>query len=87
MNNSGFSEMEQKVIDVLKQQYGKTFEAMEETEVQSKIDASKKLYESSVKAFRNNQSAHNYNILITSMIALQYWNQKKIKTFIISEDF
>ena len=87
MNNSGFSEMEQKVIDVLKQQYGKTFEAMEETEVQSKIDASKKLYESSVKAFRNNQSAHNYNILITSMIALQYWNQKKIKTCIISEDF
>ena len=87
MNNSGFSEMEQKVIDVLKQQYGKTFEAMEETEVQSKIDASKKLYESSVKAFRNNQSAHNYNVLVTSMISLQYWNQKKIKTFIISEDF
>lgn len=87
MNELGYSEMEAKVIDVLKQQYGKTFEAMDETEVQSKIDASKKLYESSVKAFRSNQSAHNYNLLITSMIALQYWNQKKVKTFIISEDF
>lgn len=87
MNELGYSEMEAKVIDVLKQQYGKTFEAMDETEVQSKIDASKKLYESSVKAFRSNQSAHNYNLLITSMIALQYWNQKKVKSFSTSEDF
>ena len=87
MNELGYSEMEAKVIEVLKQQYGKTFEAMDETEVQSKIDASKKLYESSVEAFRSNQSAYNYNLLITSMIALQYWNQKKVKSFIISEDF
>ena len=60
---------------------------MDEEKVQDKIDACKKLFESTVKLYRKNQSASNYNLLTTAMISLQYWNQKSIKMFSLVEDF
>ena len=84
---NGLNEMEETIFTILKNQYGQTWQAMDESVVQTKIDLSNKLYESSVKSFRNNPSASNYNILVTAMMALQYWTQKRVKSFTTSEDF
>ena len=87
MNKYGHSETEDLIISALKKQYGMSWEAVEEDVVQNKIDNCKKLYELAVDEYRINQSAYNYNILITAMISLQYWNQKKTKAFSTTEDF
>jgi len=71
----------------LKEEFGSIHVAMDENKVQEKIDNSKKLYELAVNEYRINQSAHNYNILITAMLSLQYWNQKRARFFSITEDF
>ena len=63
------------------------YEALDEEVVQDKIDICKRLYNKAVDEYRINQSAYNYNILITAMVSLQYWNQKKVKMFSITEDF
>jgi len=87
MNKYGHSDTEELIFNALKQEYGKIWEAVDEELVQTKIDSCKKLYELAVNEYRVNQSAYNYNILITAMISLQYWNQKKTKLFSITEDF
>ncbi|MAP53980.1 MAG: hypothetical protein CL605_03675 [Altibacter sp.] len=87
MNEYGHSETEELIYGALKREYGEVWEKMDEEIVQKKIDASKKLYEIAVDDFRKNQSAFNYNILITAMLSLQYWNQKKTKLFSLTEDF
>ena len=87
MNDYGHSETEELIYGALKQKYGEVWVKMDEEIVQEKIDSSKKLYEIAVDDFRKNQSAFNYNILITAMLSLQYWNQKKTKLFSITEDF
>ncbi len=87
MNKYGHSETEELVIASLKANYGSIHESIDEEVVQDKIDNSNKLYELAVKEYRVNQSAYNYNILITAMVALQYWNQKKVKLFSTTEEF
>lgn len=86
-NDYGHSETETLIYGALKEKYGETWQKMDEEIVQEKIESSKRLYEIAVKDFRKNQSAFNYNILITAMLSLQYWNQKKTKMFSITEDF
>ena len=87
MNKYGHSETEDLIIKALKMQYGSIHEALDEEVVQDKIDICKRLYNKAVDEYRINQSAYNYNILITAMVSLQYWNQKKVKMFSITEDF
>lgn len=87
MNKHGYSSVEDIVLGALKQEFGSIHQAMDEKMVQEKIDNSKKLYELAVNEYRINQSAHNYNILITAMLSLQYWNQKRARFFSITEDF
>lgn len=87
MNKHGYSSVEDIVLNVLKKEFGSIHQAMDEKMVQEKIDNCKKLYELAVDEFRINQSAHNYNILITAMLSLQYWNQKRARFFSITEDF
>ena len=82
-----FNENEELVISALKQTYGETWKPLEEEVIQEKIDASKKLFDLTTKEFRINQSAYNYNMLLTAMLSLQYWTQKKSKSFSITEDF
>lgn len=87
MNKYGHSEAEDLIFSALKKQYGMTWEALDESVVQEKIDSCKNLYELAVDEFRLNQSAYNYNLLITAMVSLQYWNQKRVKLFTTTEEF
>lgn len=82
-----FSELEQKLIDSIQKEYGSFHEKMDEAFVMEKIQSSRNLYELAVDEFRLNQSAYNYNLLITAMISLQYWNHKKVKLFTTTEEF
>lgn len=87
MNKYGHSEIEERVLNTLKKEYGNRWEAIDEATVLEKIQAAKLLYQMATDEFFDNQSAYNYNLCITSMIALQYWNQKRVKLFSTSEDF
>ena len=87
LNTYGHSEVEELVLKMLKSLYGSIHESVNEELVLSKIEACKKLYELAVDEYRINQSAHNYNILISAMVGLQYWNQKKTKLFTLTEEF
>ena len=78
---------EEKIYKILKVTYGETWEALDESVVQDKLDKCHELYDNNVILFKKNQSASNYNMLNIAMISLQYWNQKKIKMFSLEEDF
>lgn len=82
-----YSDFENKVLESLFKEFGKVYESLEEEVVMKKAESASKLYELSVEKFRVNQSAHNYNMLVLGMITLQYWNQKKVRLFNITEDF
>ena len=82
-----YSEFENKILDKLQKEFGKVHEALEEEMVMEKVRVARNLYELSVEEFRINQSAHNYNMLILGMVTLQYWNQRRVRLFNITEDF
>lgn len=82
-----FSKVEETVIDVLREQYGPTWEKEMSEVVEDKRTTSKEMYDKMVLRFADNQSAQNYNLLITSMLSLQYWNQKQIMNFSTEVDF
>ena len=81
------NETEEKIFKILKVTYGETWEALDESVVQDKLDKCHELYDNNVILFKKNQSASNYNMLMVAMVSLQYWNQKKIKMFSLVEDF
>ncbi len=82
-----YSEFENRILDKLQKEFGKVYEELDEEVVMEKVRVARNLYELSVEEFRINQSAHNYNMLVLGMITLQYWNQKKVRMFNITEDF
>ena len=82
-----YSEFEELVLDAIKKEFGSIREEMDEKTVMEKVKASRNLYEYAVEEYRVNQSAKNYNLLITGMVSLQYWNQKKVRLFSITEEF
>lgn len=82
-----YSEFENRILDKLQKEFGKVYEELDEELVMEKVRVARNLYELSVEKFRINQSAHNYNMLVLGMITLQYWNQKKVRMFNITEDF
>tara|TARA_R110002020_G_scaffold24198_8_gene79833 strand:- start:972 stop:1226 length:255 start_codon:yes stop_codon:yes gene_type:complete len=73
------NETENYVYSALTKEYGDNWDAMDKDIVLEKRQACNKFYNSRVIKFRENQSASNYNMLITAMISLQFWNQRKIK--------
>ena len=81
------NETEEKIFKILKVTYGETWESLDESVVQDKLDKCHELYDNNVILFKKNQSASNYNMLTIAMVSLQYWNQKKIKMFSLVEDF
>ena len=81
------NETEEKRFKIRKVSYGETWEALDESVVQDKLDKCHELYDNNVILFKKNQSASNYNMLMVAMVSLQYWNQKKIKMFSLVEDF
>lgn len=82
-----YSKFEEEILDVLRKGYGPTWKKLDEETVIEKQEAAKEFYKRQSAIFSKNQSASNYNLLITAMLALQYWNQKKIESFSMTEDF
>ncbi len=82
-----FSKVEETIIDVLREQYGPTWKKEMSEVVESKRKTSKEMYDKMVLQYASNQSAQNYNLLITAMLSLQYWNQKRIMNFSTEVEF
>ncbi len=82
-----YNDVEMKMIESLKKEFGETYEVLEEVIVMDKLRIAQQLYNKTVDDYRLNQSAKNYNMLVVAMVCLQYWNQKKVKLFSITEDF
>ena len=82
-----YSEMENKILFALRKEFGNIHDRLDEELVMTKIKLAKALYEQAVEDYRINQSAKNYNTLIVGMITLQYWNQKGVRLFSLTEDF
>lgn len=82
-----YSDVESKMIESLRKEFGEIYEELDEVIVMEKVRIARQLYEKTVDDFRINQSAKNYNMLVVAMVCLQYWNQKKVRLFSITEDF
>ncbi len=82
-----YSDVEMTMLESLKKEFGETYEAIEEVIVMDKLRIAQELYNKTVDDYRGNQSAKNYNMLVVAMVCLQYWGQKKVKLFSLTEDF
>ena len=82
-----YSNVETKMLDSLRKEFGEIYEELDEVIVMEKVRIARQLYEKSVDDYRVNQSAKNYNMLVVAMVCLQYWNQKKVRLFSITEEF
>tara|TARA_R100001460_G_scaffold54467_3_gene93718 strand:+ start:2730 stop:2981 length:252 start_codon:yes stop_codon:yes gene_type:complete len=82
-----YNDIEMKMLESLKKEFGETYEALEEVIVMDKLRVAQQLYKKTVDDYRLNQSAKNYNMLTVAMICLQYWGQKKVKLFSLTEEF
>ena len=82
-----WNNLEEKVLGILKDGYGPLWEKKDEELINQKRTAAKLLYTNTSEEFSNNPSAMNYNMLITAMLSLQYWTQKKANTFTVEADF
>lgn len=82
-----YSDTEIQMVKSLKKEFGETYEALEEVIVMDKLRIAHELYIKAVDDYRINQSAKNYNTLVVAMVCLQYWGQKKVKLFSLTEDF
>jgi len=81
------NDIEKLINSILKHEYGETWDKLDESVVQDKLKKTHKLYDEISVKYKNNPSAKNYNLLLTAMLSLQYWNQKQIKMFSLVEDF
>ena len=80
--------LEEITLNSLVKENGQTWHSMEEALVTLKLTQSKKLFDIASNMFKCTPSAHNYNLLVISMMTLQYWNQKRINTvFTVEAEF
>jgi hypothetical protein len=80
--------LEEITFNSLVEENGQTWESMEESLVTLKLTQSKKLFDIASNMFKCTPTAHNYNLLVISMMTLQYWNQKRInKVFTVEAEF
>ena len=69
--------LEKTTLLALVDEYGELWELGEEDLIYEKLQLSIGAYETAAKSFMMNPSAYYYNILISNMITLQYWTQRK----------
>tara|TARA_R100000734_G_scaffold16584_1_gene12675 strand:- start:143 stop:394 length:252 start_codon:yes stop_codon:yes gene_type:complete len=82
-----FNNVEQKTIEILKKRYGSTHDAVESMERELGLVNANEYIEVAFELFKEKPSCSNYNNMITIMLVYQYWTNKKIKEFILTEDF
>lgn len=79
--------IEQTIYDLLVKDYGPVWEETDDSLIKEKLPVCKKLFTIASRTFASNSSAYNYNVLITAMIVLQFWQQKRVKSFTVEAEF
>jgi len=70
--------IEYTIYDILKQNYGTVHEPIDVNEKQERLQLALESYEQQVISFKENPSATNWNMMITTMANYQYWKQKRV---------
>tara|TARA_R100000406_G_C3040590_1_gene105905 strand:+ start:369 stop:623 length:255 start_codon:yes stop_codon:yes gene_type:complete len=72
------STTEKLALNALTNEYGELRDPMPKDIVEARILQAKTNFNYMTTEFYRNQSSFNYNLMVNSMIQLQYWNQKKV---------
>lgn len=73
-----YSTTEKLALNALTNEYGELRKPMPKDVVEARILQAKTNFNYMTTEFYRNQSSFNYNLMVDSMIQLQYWNQKKV---------
>lgn len=82
-----FNNIEQKTIEILKKQYGSVHDPVESLVKELGLTNANVYMQTCFEMFQENPSSTNYNYMIATMLVYQYWNQKDIKEFTLTEEF
>jgi len=82
-----FNNIEQKTIEILKKQHGSVHDAVEPIQKEVALMNANEYLEAIIEMYRENPSSTNYNYMIAGLINYQYWFQKDINEFILTEEF
>lgn len=78
----------ERIIDnLLEQEYGSVHEPVDMRFKHEKQTGSIESFTTATTAFLKNPSPVNYNMVITTMLAYQYWTQKAVAYFDMEADF
>jgi len=71
--------IEYTIYDILKQNYGTVHEPIDVSVRQRFLQVALEGFEQQVISFRENPSATNWNMMLTTMANYQYWEQKRVE--------
>ena len=71
--------IEYTIYDILKQNYGSVNVPIDANEKQRFLKVALEGFEQQVISFRENPSATNWNMMLTTMANYQYWEQKRVE--------
>lgn len=71
--------IEYTIHDILKQNFGTVHEPIDAEVKQEKVQAALEGFEQTLISFKENPSATNWNMMLTTMANYQYWEQKRVE--------
>lgn len=85
--SENMNDVEQIIDNFLEQEYGNVHEPVDVHFKHEKQTGAIVTFTTATTAFLKNPSPVNYNMVITTMLAYQYWTQKAVAHFDMEADF
>ena len=86
--DNNMNEIEQRITDLLDQEYGTVHDPVDTPFRQKRRIGATNALGTAVANYLDNPSPVNYNMMLTAMLAYQYWTQKTtFNEFKYGEDF
>lgn len=70
--------IEYTILDILKNNFGSVHEPIDAEVKQERVKVALEGFEQTLISFKENPSATNWNMMLTSMANYQYWVQKRV---------
>ena len=87
-NNKDWNDVETTILGLLEQEYGSVHERVDTPFRHKKRMGATDAFSKAYASYLDNPSSVNYNMVITTMLAYQYWTQKAtFNEFKYGEDF
>ena len=85
--SKNMNDVEETISDFLEQEYGNMHDPVDMDFKHEKQTGAIETFTTATTAFLKNPSPVNYNMVITTMLAYQYWTHKPISNFDLEADF